>query len=241
MIVTFEPLPNAAALGRWARQARKAQGLTLKALSQRTGLGIRFLSEFERGKDTAELGKALAALAALGLKMVPAPGPDPIPGPVGGNSLPAPGSSPTAKTPDAITASLTTTVSDRGLRPAAGGDAARLWDMAAAAGEVRELMRICGAEPALHQSTMLKRALERCVDVLGEAARRVTPRSQMRFPDIPWREIIKRRNELVMNYEHVDHETLLRAAQAELPGLEAKLQAALAALDTTVAGHTSVR
>ena len=28
---------------------------------------MRFLSEFERGKETAELGKVLAALAALGL------------------------------------------------------------------------------------------------------------------------------------------------------------------------------
>ena len=34
---------------------------------------MRFLSEFERGKDTAELGKALAALAALGLEVVVRP------------------------------------------------------------------------------------------------------------------------------------------------------------------------
>ena len=34
---------------------------------------MRFLSEFERGKDTAEIGKVLAALAALGLEVVVKP------------------------------------------------------------------------------------------------------------------------------------------------------------------------
>ena len=36
---------NVPSFGQWARRARKAQGLTLRALADRAGLGIRFLSE----------------------------------------------------------------------------------------------------------------------------------------------------------------------------------------------------
>lgn len=236
--MTFEHLPNAAALGQWARRARKARGLTLKALSKRTGLGIRFLSEFERGKDTAELGKALAALNALGLKVMLALNPGPVQDSAGGNAMTAPEPSALAETRDAA-APRATPAPDRGSRPAAGGDAARLWDMLAAAGDARNLMHICGAEPALHQSTVLQRALERCFDVLGEAARRVTPLCQRRFPNIQWRELITRRNSLVLNYEQVDHGALYRVALADLPDLETKLQAALVALHAPVAGRTS--
>jgi uncharacterized protein with HEPN domain len=111
--------------------------------------------------------------------------------------------------------------------------------MRVALGDAREILSVCSAEPALHQSTVLKRALERCFDVMGEAARRVTPQSQARFQRIQWRAIITRRNGLVMNYEHVDHGVLFRAARDELPELETELQAALVALDMPVAGRTS--
>ncbi|QOC23022.1 helix-turn-helix transcriptional regulator [Wenzhouxiangella sp. AB-CW3] len=49
------------------RAQRKAQGLTLEQLSGLSGMGMRFLSELERGKATAELGKALEVAALLGL------------------------------------------------------------------------------------------------------------------------------------------------------------------------------
>lgn len=42
-------------------------GLALKEACRLAGLGIRFLSEFERGKETAEIGKVLTVLDALGL------------------------------------------------------------------------------------------------------------------------------------------------------------------------------
>lgn len=58
---------DAAALGKLVRAYRKDQGLALKDISQLAALGIRFLSEFERGKATAEVGKVLKALDALGL------------------------------------------------------------------------------------------------------------------------------------------------------------------------------
>ncbi len=237
--MTCDNLESPAALGQWARRARKAQGLTLKALGDRAGLGIRFLSEFERGKETAELGKALTALTALGLKVILAPDAGPAQDSAGENAMTAPEPSPLAETRGAA-APRTMPAAERGSRPAAGGDAARLWDMLAAAIDARELMDGCDTEPALHQSTALKRALERCFDVLGEAARRVTPQCQKSFPDLPWREMITRRNSLVLDYEQVDHGALYRVARADLPGLETKLLAVLAALAAPVTGRNPI-
>ena len=52
------------------RTHRKGHGLPLMVTAALAGLGIRFLSELERGKETAEIGKALKALEALGLDVI---------------------------------------------------------------------------------------------------------------------------------------------------------------------------
>jgi hypothetical protein len=41
---------------------------------------MRFLSEFERGKETAEIGKVLKALRTLGLEVIIQPRSGPVPG-----------------------------------------------------------------------------------------------------------------------------------------------------------------
>ncbi len=60
-------------LGGLARARRKARKVPLETLSGVSGLGMRFLSEFERGKETAEIGKALEALNAQGLELLVLP------------------------------------------------------------------------------------------------------------------------------------------------------------------------
>lgn len=57
-------------LGRLARAHRKQRRLTLETVSGLGNLSIRFLSEFERGKETAEVGKVLKALRTLGLEVI---------------------------------------------------------------------------------------------------------------------------------------------------------------------------
>lgn len=57
-------------LGKLARAHRKQRKLTLETISGLGNLSTRFLSEFERGKETAELGKVLKALRTLGLEVV---------------------------------------------------------------------------------------------------------------------------------------------------------------------------
>ena len=57
-------------LGRLARAHRKHRRLTLETVSGLGNLSTRFLSEFERGKETAEIGKVLKALRTLGLEVI---------------------------------------------------------------------------------------------------------------------------------------------------------------------------
>lgn len=53
-------------MGQLIRRTRRAQGLRQDQLAGAAGVGVRFLVELERGKPTAQLGKALAVLEALG-------------------------------------------------------------------------------------------------------------------------------------------------------------------------------
>ena len=64
---------SAREFGQLMRSHRKSRGWTLRQLAQFASLSMRFLSELERGKPTAELGKALHALQLLGLEIAIVP------------------------------------------------------------------------------------------------------------------------------------------------------------------------
>ena len=55
------------ALGRLVRDTRKQQKLTQEELSATTGVGVRFLRELEKGKESCQIGKVLLVLTMLGL------------------------------------------------------------------------------------------------------------------------------------------------------------------------------
>lgn len=56
-------------LGALVRRKRKEVGVLQAEAAALAGVGTRFLSELERGKETAELGKALQVLERLGLEV----------------------------------------------------------------------------------------------------------------------------------------------------------------------------
>ena len=67
-----------AALGLVVRATRKAAGLRQDELAGAAGVGLRFVVELERGKPTAQIGKALQVLEALGCSLHIAPPPDEV-------------------------------------------------------------------------------------------------------------------------------------------------------------------
>jgi y4mF family transcriptional regulator len=60
-------------IGTIIRSERKAQGLRQGELAASANVGVRFLIELESGKVTAQLGKTLAVLAALGIEVALTP------------------------------------------------------------------------------------------------------------------------------------------------------------------------
>ncbi len=60
---------NPQELGQLIRQRRKAAGLTLKDAAGMAGVGVRFLSELERGKATLQIGLAIEVLQLFGLEL----------------------------------------------------------------------------------------------------------------------------------------------------------------------------
>ena len=65
-----------AEIGGIVRRARKAAGLRQYELAGAAGVGLRFLVELEAGKPTAQLGKTLQVLEALGCSFDIVPPPD---------------------------------------------------------------------------------------------------------------------------------------------------------------------
>jgi y4mF family transcriptional regulator len=54
-------------IGAAIRKKRKDDGLTLADAAALCGVGYRFMSDLENGKTTAQLGKVLQVVQALGL------------------------------------------------------------------------------------------------------------------------------------------------------------------------------
>ena len=67
---------TAAEIGDIVRTTRKASGLRQDELAGAAGVGLRFIVDLEAGKPTAQIGKALQVLAALGCSLDITPPPD---------------------------------------------------------------------------------------------------------------------------------------------------------------------
>jgi len=63
-------ITDTTALGKAIRRQRKSMGLTQLDAAGLCGVGERFLSELERGKQSASLGKALQVIRRLGLRVI---------------------------------------------------------------------------------------------------------------------------------------------------------------------------
>ena len=62
-------MTTATDLGDAVRHARKTQNLRQDELAGAAGVGIRFIVDLEAGKATAQIGKVLQVLDALGLSI----------------------------------------------------------------------------------------------------------------------------------------------------------------------------
>jgi uncharacterized protein with HEPN domain len=102
-------------------------------------------------------------------------------------------------------------------------DVAHFWDMLSVAREALSYVVHVPAEAFL-RDRMRQRALERTIEVLGEAAGRVSETGRQNLPGIDWRRIIGQRVVLAHRYSKVDHALLYQTTLEKVPALVASLE-----------------
>lgn len=101
-------------------------------------------------------------------------------------------------------------------------DRAYLWDMLnAAQGVVSTLEELTFAQYMADEN--LRLATERRIEIIGEAARRVSEEFKMKHPEIPWRLIVDQRNVIIHSYDEIEDERIWRLAVQDIPTLIQKL------------------
>src|SRR5437660_758525 len=103
-------------------------------------------------------------------------------------------------------------------------DAAHLWDMRQAARDCLDFSASATYEEFC-ANRMMHAAVERRLEILGEAAGRVSEAFQSSHPEIPWKEIKGVRIVLAHQYGDVNLHQLWETLQRDLPDLVPKLDA----------------
>jgi uncharacterized protein with HEPN domain len=76
----------------------------------------------------------------------------------------------------------------------------------------------------LDADRLLNLSLVRLLEIVGEAAARLSPETRDRHPSIPWPDIIGLRNRLIHGYDIVDFDILWDIVNDDLPPLIAQIR-----------------
>ena len=97
-------------------------------------------------------------------------------------------------------------------------DAAYLWDMLDAARTAEQLISNQDfAQYSNDRRTQL--AVERSLEIVGEAAGKVSASFRDGHPEIPWRQIIGQRNVLIHEYGEIKQERIWKVVRENVPQL----------------------
>jgi uncharacterized protein with HEPN domain len=78
----------------------------------------------------------------------------------------------------------------------------------------------------LDSDPMLSLALTKLVEIIGEAAKQVSPETRARFPGVPWSDAARTRDRLIHHYFDIDLDVLWQTVTVDLPQLLAALDSA---------------
>jgi len=76
----------------------------------------------------------------------------------------------------------------------------------------------------LDTDRLLNLALTRLIEIIGEAANRVPESVQMKYPELPWMQMVGARNRLIHGYDSVDFDILWVIVTVDLPVLVKRLK-----------------
>lgn len=103
-------------------------------------------------------------------------------------------------------------------------DAARVWDMLSHA---RKVVRLAEGQTQhdLFADESLRYAMERLIEIVGEAARKVSRSTQDQNPHIPWQKIVQQRHVMAHDYGDIRLDALWRVVTIHIPALIPQLEA----------------
>ena len=79
----------------------------------------------------------------------------------------------------------------------------------------------------LDEDRVFSLAMTRLLEIVGEAAARISEETRMQLPDIPWPDIVSLRNRLIHGYDAVDHDILWNIVREDLPLLVEQMESHL--------------
>jgi uncharacterized protein with HEPN domain len=97
----------------------------------------------------------------------------------------------------------------------------------------RRLQLICAGQTlaTLLADWQATAAMERFLEIMGEAVKRLPADLRSRHPSVPWKEIAGTRDRLSHGYDDVDHQVLWDAVQLDVPVLLATVEQMLKELE----------
>ncbi|MEW5912982.1 MAG: DUF86 domain-containing protein [Thermodesulfobacteriota bacterium] len=82
-----------------------------------------------------------------------------------------------------------------------------------------------------YQDKQCQDAVIRRLEIIGEAARRVSEQVRLSIPGVPWQSLIGMRNVLIHEYDGVDLDIIWETVKRDLPGLITSLESVVPAGD----------
>ena len=76
----------------------------------------------------------------------------------------------------------------------------------------------------LYDNEVLKRAVVRSLEIIGEAAKKVDEDFKIKYPGIEWRSMGKMRDKLIHHYFGVDYDIVMDVILNKIPELHHQLQ-----------------
>ena len=76
----------------------------------------------------------------------------------------------------------------------------------------------------LDNDRQLNLSLIRLLEIIGEAARQISPQFRQQYPDLPWKKMVGMRDRLIHGYFDVNLDVVWRTATQDLPVLIAQLE-----------------
>ncbi len=82
-----------------------------------------------------------------------------------------------------------------------------------------------------YKNDVLKKAIERSLEIIGEASTKINDEFKSEHPEITWKELKATRNIIIHNYTGVDYEIVWEIVKNDMPELEFQIKQILNSYD----------